>query len=455
MIDAGGRAREPGRGARRGRRGGGARPGVRRARSRSSPPSSTSRATTCRRSREAGITLVGENRTDALHAKQRGLRGRVPVGLHRPPAEPQGARRGRPRRAHPRALEPSRPRARSTRAPSSRRTCWSRSTSAADPAKEGVAPADLDAFLELLAGLAERARRGPDDDAGVRGEPEASRPAFAALRELAAGAAERWRGHARVRRAVDGHEPGLRRGRGRGSDRSSASAACSTAVVRPRDRPVVYTSAAWEFVISGTARWSTSDWRRTSRITTTTRRSPPRQADVDRTYQRALAASGGSSGRAGSRSSRHRRDLLRRAGTAAAPPPHASRRPASHADDAGRDHGGAAARHATREEVDDGGEGAPDRAAVVQRRAADRRPLQERDPGDHQPADGRARAVEAPDRLRLRPHLRARRRHAAHRREGLPADAEERRGVGRGPRAPGRERLLQPAAEHAVGSAVG
>ena len=42
------------------------------------------------------------------------------------------------------------------------------------------------------------------------------------------------------------------------------------------------------------------------------------------------------------------------------------------------------------------------------------------------------------------PDLRARRRHAADRREGLPAHAAQRRSVGRGARAADREGLLQP-----------
>ena len=50
--------------------------------------------------------------------------------------------------------------------------------------------------------------------------------------------------------------------------------------------------------------------------------------------------------------------------------------------------------------------------AELQRRAADRRQVQALDPGDPEPAE-RRRGSEAADRLRERPHLRARRRHAA------------------------------------------
>ena len=45
-----------------------------------------------------------------------------------------------------------------------------------------------------------------------------------------------------------------------------------------------------------------------------------------------------------------------------------------------------------------------------------------------------------------RPHVRARRRHAADRRQGVPAHAAQRRGLRRGARAADREGLLQPVA---------
>ena len=56
----------------------------------------------------------------------------------------------------------------------------------------------------------------------------------------------------------------------------------------------------------------------------------------------------------------------------------------------------------------------------------------------------RHRPLEAPDRLRQRAHLRARRRHAADRRQGLHAHAAQRRDLGRRARAADREGLLQP-----------
>ena len=59
-----------------------------------------------------------------------------------------------------------------------------------------------------------------------------------------------------------------------------------------------------------------------------------------------------------------------------------------------------------------------------------------------QSADAGAR--EAPDRLLERTDVCAQRRHAARRGQGLPPDAEERRGVGRRARPHARARILQP-----------
>ncbi|CAA9482981.1 MAG: FIG021292: hypothetical protein, partial [uncultured Solirubrobacteraceae bacterium] len=112
-------------------------------------------------------------------------------------------------------------------------------------------------------------------------------------------------------------------------------------------------------------------------------------------------------------------------------PPHRGAAPG----DAGARRGRAAPR---------GDPGAPRRAALVQRRAGRGRQVQGRHPGDHQPAGRRDRSLQAPDRLRLGPDLRARRRHAAHRRQGLPAHAAQRRGLRRGEGAADREGLLQP-----------
>ena len=65
---------------------------------------------------------------------------------------------------------------------------------AADPSKYGVAPDDLDAFLERLAALERVAVRGLMTMPALAQTPEDSRSAFAALRETAARAAARWAG---------------------------------------------------------------------------------------------------------------------------------------------------------------------------------------------------------------------------------------------------------------------
>lgn len=141
----------------------------------------------------AGITRVGENRTDQLVAKQdaygdlftwdfighlqsrkvREIAGRVSL-IHSLSTESTAAQ-----------IE--------ARAPAPQEVLIEVNT-AADPSKEGVAPADLDAFLELLAPLGNIVVTGLMTMPAFADDPERSRPAFAALRELAARSAERWSG---------------------------------------------------------------------------------------------------------------------------------------------------------------------------------------------------------------------------------------------------------------------
>src|SRR4051794_2223565 len=90
-------------------------------------------------------------------------------------------------------------------------------------------------------------------------------------------------------------------------------------------------------------------------------------------------------------------------------------------------------------------ESPPRPPAKLQRRAADRRPVQGGRSGHPQPPGLRPGSLQAADRLRERAHLCPRRRHAAGRRQGLPPDSAERRGVGGGARADARaRRFLQP-----------
>jgi pyridoxal phosphate enzyme (YggS family) len=140
---------------------------------------------------EAGIRRVGENRTGALLAKQaahgslftwdfighlqsrkaRDVVGRVAL-VHSLESESTAAQ------LDGRAEEPQ--------------DVLVEVNVAADPTKYGIPAAELDVFLERLATLARVRVRGLMTMPAFAEDPEASRPAFADLRELAAACAERW-----------------------------------------------------------------------------------------------------------------------------------------------------------------------------------------------------------------------------------------------------------------------
>lgn len=141
----------------------------------------------------ADIRRVGENKTDALHAKQDVARDLFTWDFigH---LQSRKARDVIGRVALVHALESE----------STAQQLQSRSTIpqdvlvevnvADDAAKFGVVPADLDPFLERLASL-ERVRVcGLMTMPAFATDPESSRPAFARLRSLAAECAERWSG---------------------------------------------------------------------------------------------------------------------------------------------------------------------------------------------------------------------------------------------------------------------
>src|SRR6185503_12398505 len=142
---------------------------------------------------EAGVTRVGENRSDALLEKREGYEDAFRWDFigHLQSRQARDVV-GRVELIHALSSE------------STARQIDSRSerpqgvlvevNTAADPAKEGVAPDDLDAFLELLAGLPNIRVQGLMTMPAFAEEPAASRPAFAALRELAARCAERYAG---------------------------------------------------------------------------------------------------------------------------------------------------------------------------------------------------------------------------------------------------------------------
>jgi pyridoxal phosphate enzyme (YggS family) len=141
----------------------------------------------------AGVDLVGENRTDALIQKQEGFADAFRWDFigH---LQSRKARDvvGRVELVHALSAEST---ARQIDARSERpQDVLVEVNVAADPGKEGVAPAELDAFLELLAGLENVRVRGLMTMPPFAAEPETSRPVFAALRDLAATCATRWDG---------------------------------------------------------------------------------------------------------------------------------------------------------------------------------------------------------------------------------------------------------------------
>jgi pyridoxal phosphate enzyme (YggS family) len=141
----------------------------------------------------AGVKLVGENRTDALHTKQEGFEDTFRWDFigH---LQSRKARDvvGRVELVHALSAEST---ARQIDARAERpQDVLVEVNVAADPGKEGVSPAELDAFLELLAGLENVRVRGLMTMPPFTEDPEESRPVFAALRELAASCGEVWSG---------------------------------------------------------------------------------------------------------------------------------------------------------------------------------------------------------------------------------------------------------------------
>ncbi len=164
---------------------------------------------------EAGVPLVGENRTDQLAAKQAATGDRFTWDFigH---LQSRKARDvvGRVRLVH--AVESDSLAAAIDRAASAPQPVLVQVNTARDPGKYGVLPEEVDAFLERLAALPGLEVRGlmtmpalADDD------PASSRGAFAALREPRRPLRRPLGGRAPLRRALHGHEPGLR-GRDRG-----------------------------------------------------------------------------------------------------------------------------------------------------------------------------------------------------------------------------------------------
>lgn len=141
----------------------------------------------------AGITRVGENRTDQLVAKQDAFGDLFSwdfIGHLQSRKVKEIA--GRVNLIHSLFTESTAAQIES-RSPAPQDVLIEVNT-AGDPDKDGVAPDQLDALLELLAPLANVRVTGLMTMPAFAEDPEQSRAAFAALRELAARSAERWAG---------------------------------------------------------------------------------------------------------------------------------------------------------------------------------------------------------------------------------------------------------------------
>ena len=143
---------------------------------------------------DAGIELVGENRVEQLVAKQAVAGERFTWDFigH---LQSRKARDlvGRVRLVH--SLSTLSAAERLDRASAQPIACLVEVNAAAEESKQGLAPEELDAFLEAVAGLPNVRVEGLMTMPPLAASPEASRPHFAALRELAASLGERWAPH--------------------------------------------------------------------------------------------------------------------------------------------------------------------------------------------------------------------------------------------------------------------
>ena len=139
----------------------------------------------------AGIRRVGENTVEALHAKQAAHGERFAWDFigH---LQSRKARDVVGRVALVHSLESDSTAAQLDRRADEPQDVLVEVNVAVDPAKYGVLPEDLDGFLERLAGLRRVRVRGLMTMPPFTDRAEASRPAFARLRELAAACERRW-----------------------------------------------------------------------------------------------------------------------------------------------------------------------------------------------------------------------------------------------------------------------
>jgi pyridoxal phosphate enzyme (YggS family) len=140
---------------------------------------------------DAGIELVGENRVEQLIAKQAVAGDRFTWDFigH---LQSRKARdlAGRVRLVHSLSTLSAAERLdRSSELPTA---CLVEVNAAGEDSKLGLAPGELDAFLEALVALRNVRVEGLMTMPPLAASPEESRPYFAALRELAGSLAERW-----------------------------------------------------------------------------------------------------------------------------------------------------------------------------------------------------------------------------------------------------------------------
>jgi pyridoxal phosphate enzyme (YggS family) len=140
---------------------------------------------------DAGIELVGENRVEQLLAKQAVAGDRFTWDFigH---LQSRKARDlvGRVRLVH--SLSTLSAAERLDRSSEQPIACLVEVNAAGEESKQGLAPGELDAFLEALAGLAGIRVEGLMTMPPLAVSAEGSRPYFAALRELAAALSARW-----------------------------------------------------------------------------------------------------------------------------------------------------------------------------------------------------------------------------------------------------------------------
>jgi pyridoxal phosphate enzyme (YggS family) len=148
---------------------------------------------------EAGIRLVGENRTDALQAKQE-QHGDLFAWDFIGALQSRKARDvvGRVRLIH--ALESLSAADQLDRRADGPVACLIEVDVAGEAQKAGVALGELDAFLEACASLERLQVEGLMTMPPLAHDPEASRPHFARLRTLASSLEDRWAGRFRFDR---------------------------------------------------------------------------------------------------------------------------------------------------------------------------------------------------------------------------------------------------------------